>query len=289
MSNYEKMTRDISALCKKLLEEKTVDCVVAFQPGGAEGMSLPYIFTDPPDAEGLIWNNRCVSNLARYLVGRKGKPAIVAKPCDGRAVVSLCAENQIKREDVHIIGVACASVVDEKGERLLCCAECKMVTPPVYDNLIDDPAANSKVPREKDRSHAGDIKHFEKEIEKCILCFACRGACYGCYCNVCFMDRGLPNWQPSNPDKGAKMLYHATRAMHLAGRCVECGACENACASGVNLRYIISELTDFVDELYDYKAGTEPDAPPMMQSYAATDREVGFYGASNSAGGEADV
>jgi coenzyme F420-reducing hydrogenase beta subunit len=272
------MTKEISALCKKLLEDKTVEAVIAFQPGGAEGMSLPYIFSDPAEAEGLVWNNRCVPALGRYLIGRKGKTAIVAKPCDGRAVVSLCVEKQVKREDVHIIGVACAGMEDEKGEMLLACKQCKMVTPPVYDDLIEDPAANSKVPQEKDRSHAGDLKHFEAEIEKCILCFACRQACYGCYCSVCFMERGVPNWQPANPDKGAKMLYHATRAMHLAGRCVECGACDNACASGVNLRYIISGLTDFVEELYEYKAGIDLETPPAMQSYTTADREVGFLG-----------
>ena len=74
------------------------------------------------------------------------------------------------------------------------------------------------------------------------------------------------------------MIYHATRAMHLAGRCVECGACDNACASGVNLRYVAREITDFVDEMYDYRAGMDIEAQPAMLTYASTDREVGFWG-----------
>jgi len=92
------------------------------------------------------------------------------------------------------------------------------------------------------------------------------------------MDRGSPGWQPTVPGRGDKMLYHAGRTMHLAGRCVECGACENACASGVDIRYLIREVTNFVGELYDYRAGMDPDAQPAMLSYAAGDREVGFLG-----------
>ena len=63
------------------------------------------------------------------------------------------------------------------------------------------------------------------------------------------MDRGLPNWQPSEPGTKAKMVYHLGRTMHLAGRCIECGACERVCASGVNARYLIKEVTGFIGGL----------------------------------------
>ena len=282
--SFSKQREEISALCKKLLEDSAVEAVVGFGEGGVEGMALPYIFTDPKDAENLVWNERCVPNLSRYLCGRKGKTAIVAKPCDARAVISLVAEKQIKREDVHIIGVACGGLKDVNGEPLLACVQCKVNRPPVYDSLIDDPDVSAKTDNTDELSeYAGNLTHFEAEVEKCILCFACRQACYGCYCNTCFMDRGVPNWQPTNPDKGAKMLYHAVRTMHLAGRCVECGACDNACASGVNLRYMIRELTNFVDELYDYRAGVDPDAEPAMLSFSTGDREVGFLGGDTHA------
>ena len=92
------------------------------------------------------------------------------------------------------------------------------------------------------------------------------------------MDRGVPDWQPTNPDMGAKMTYHLGRAMHLAGRCVECGACENTCASGVDVRYLIREVTGFVKELYDYDAGLDMEKTPAMLTYQPDDREVGFLG-----------
>ena len=72
------------------------------------------------------------------------------------------------------------------------------------------------------------------------------------------------------------MLYHLGRAMHLTGRCVECGACENACASGVDIRYLIKATTDFVEELYDYKTGMDLQTEAAMLTYKTDDCEVGF-------------
>jgi len=92
------------------------------------------------------------------------------------------------------------------------------------------------------------------------------------------MERGEPDWQTASPDTGAKVLYHLGRAMHLSGRCVECGACENACASGVNIRYLIKSVTDFIDETYDYRAGMDLEKEPVMLTYKADDPEIGFLG-----------
>ena len=282
--SFEKQQTQLTALSKRLLEEGEVTAVVGFGQKGVTGMSPPYICSDPAGAGKLAWNDRCVPNISGYLLGRQGKTAIAAKPCDARAVVSLVSENQLKREDVHIIGLACPGMVDENGTPLPACAECKVNLPPVCDTLIDDP----DIPRKSREDAARPVadtspERFASEMEKCILCYSCRQACYGCYCKTCFMDKGEPNWQPTTPDMGAKMTYHLGRAMHLAGRCVECGACENACASGVDIRYLIREVTDFVEELYGYQAGMDLETEPAMLTYTTVDREVGFLGGDGDA------
>ena len=88
----------------------------------------------------------------------------------------------------------------------------------------------------------------------------------------------MPDWQPASISAGTKMAFHIGRAMHLAGRCVECGACESACASGVNVRYIIQEATDFIEEMYDFKTGMDFDKTQAMLTYKLEDKEVGFFG-----------
>jgi len=277
--SFEKQREELAAHCKKLLGDGAVSTVVGFGESGVLGMCSPYIFSESVGADTLSWNNRCVPNLSGYLPGRQGKTAIAAKPCDARAVAGLVKENQLKREDVHIIGLACGGMVNENGAPLLACLDCKTNFPPIYDTLIDDPDVVKKSREDGARQPADTSpERFADEMKKCILCYSCRQACYGCYCTTCFMDRGEPNWQPATPDTGAKMLYHLGRAMHLAGRCVECGACENACASGVDIRYLISEVTGFVEDEYGYRAGMDPETEPAMLTYTAGDREVGFLG-----------
>jgi len=99
------------------------------------------------------------------------------------------------------------------------------------------------------------------------------------------MERGQPDWQTTSPDIGAKMLYHLGRSTHLSGRCVECGACENACASGVDIRYLIQSATRFVEDTYDYQTGMDLYIEPAMLTYDTDDREIGFL---DYAGGDTD-
>jgi len=306
--SFEKQQKELMSLCKKLLEGGTVSTIIGFKKGGEMGMSLPCIIDSPDEVEKLVWNNRCVPNLSGYLsdspVERKGKTAIIAKPCDARAIVSLIKENQLKRDDVYIIGLTCDGMVDGDGKPLHGCLDCRVRIPPIYDELIGSQGDGGfdsslspkgmKNSRNDEQQPDHSIERFVGEMNKCILCYSCRQSCYGCYCKTCFMERGEPDWQTSSPDMGAKMLYHLGRAMHLSGRCVECGACENACASGVDIRYLIKAVTSFIEETYDYQAGMDIDAEPAMLTYNTDDEEIGFLSLADIdvpdiAGGEVDV
>ena len=107
----------LQELAKKLLEEKTVQVVIGWDQG-PHGVR-PAFITKPEQAERLIFDTRCVHNLATYLSPRRnhlvtlGKKAIVVKGCDARAVAGLIRETQVKREDVVIIGVRCGGVVGD--------------------------------------------------------------------------------------------------------------------------------------------------------------------------------
>jgi len=309
ISAFEKQQKQLIPLCKKLLENGTVSTVIGFQAGGEMGMSLPCIIDSPDEVEKLVWNNCCVPNLSGYLNDspseRKGKIAIIAKPCDARAVISLIKENQLKRDYVYIIGLTCDGMIDGDDKPLPACLDCNVRIPPIYDELIgsqgdggfdstrnDEDEASAARNDEPKPDHS--FERFVSEMNKCILCYSCRQSCYGCYCNTCFMERGEPDWQTTSPDMGAKMLYHLGRAMHLSGRCVECGACENACASGVDIRYLIKTVTDFIEDTYDYQTGMDLDTEPAMLTYTTDDKEIGFLSLADideqdNTGGEADA
>jgi len=295
LDTFSSQQTKLISLCKKLLDDGAVNKIIGFQAGGEMGLSIPYFISTSFDADKLVWNDRCVPMLSDYLRGIHGKIAIVAKPCDARATHNLIVENQLKRDDVYIIGMACDGMCDSDGVLLPACAECSVRVPPVYDTLIGEETQKTLSQIQgvsQEPSPRSPFDRFRKEMEKCILCYSCRQSCYGCYCKTCLMERGEPDWQTASPDVGAKMLYHLGRAMHLAGRCVECGACENACASGVDTRYLIKEVTDFIKETYSYKTGMDLETEPVMLTYKADDAEIGFqcFGSSDDVtGGAADV
>ena len=277
---YEKQIEAIRACSKALLSQGKVDRVLGYTAGGLEGASIPFFARTPEDADKLVWGDRCVQNLATYLHGRKDRVGIVAKPCDVRAIIQYINERQVNREQVYIIGVDCGGMVDAEGNSRAGCGECRVRIPPLFDTHVADSRVrqNENVRPEPEEDLAGSLEKFQREIDKCILCYACRQACSGCYCPTCFIERDTPNWLPSEVDTGAKMTFHLGRAMHLAGRCVECGACESVCASGVNLRYLFSEIAKFVEDAYDFRAGMTLDVTPPLAAYGSNDKEIGFLG-----------
>ena len=276
MKAYEKQTEAIRACGKELLEAGKVDVVLGYRLGSLDDALIPYFARSGEETEALEWGDRAFQNLAPYLHGRKDRVAIVAKPCDVRAVVQYIVEKQLERERVYIIGVDCCGMVDAEGAARPGCDECRVRIPPICDTHITDERAPRDVKIEYGEDNSPE--RFQREIDKCILCYSCRQACYGCYCKTCFVERGMTNWLPPEVDSGTKKTFHMGRAMHLAGRCVECGACEAACASGVNLRYIIKELTGFVEDAYGYQAGMSLEEKPPLVDYADDDREIGFLG-----------
>lgn len=277
---FEAQRKELIATAEKLLSEGAVDVILGFCEGDEGGKTTPLFLRKSSEAQKLLWDESCSTKLAKYLLEKKGKVGIVAKPCDARAIVMYLTEKQIARENVFIIGMECAGMKNEDGTCAPGCESCKVRIPPLYDVLISfgeaiEPACAGKV---QELSAEDRQKRFKAELSKCILCYSCRQACYGCYCTTCFMDRTVPNFLPGELDEGAKMTYHLGRAMHLASRCVECGECERVCPSGVHIRYLIEELNGFCKEEYGYESGMDADATPALAVFSSDDREVGFLG-----------
>ncbi|MGI6707342.1 MAG: hypothetical protein ACOX6S_14305 [Clostridia bacterium] len=284
--------RRCSGFAAASFRRNKVDLILGFASGEPEDRAVPFFLREEKEVDRLRWDPACTPNLAKYLLEGKGKKAIIAKPCDARAVVMYQVEGQLNREDVIIIGMECEGMRSKDGSLAPGCRECTRHVPPVYDILIKrkggrKPSFPEGTPKKENGQGTlqDPLAAFQREMEKCILCFSCRQACYGCYCKTCFMDRDMPNWHPADLDLGAKMTFHLGRAMHLAGRCVECGACERVCPSGVKIRYLIQELTDLCKEEYGYEAGMNPDEIPAMAAFDTKDREIGFLGGEEDGSG----
>ena len=92
---------------KELLENKTVKVVIGYE-AGPTGIARPAFITDPRRADKLIYDERCVQNLAVYLtkpeVKKLGKMAIVATLPVMRSIMMLISEQQVTAEDIVVLG-----------------------------------------------------------------------------------------------------------------------------------------------------------------------------------------
>ncbi|MBW1739717.1 MAG: 4Fe-4S dicluster domain-containing protein [Deltaproteobacteria bacterium] len=104
----------IRETARRLLTDHQVDAVIGFKKGTVPMMCQPVLITRPEDVDMLHWDSFCVVNLANYLPKRQGRIAVVAKGCDARNIVVHILENQIKRDQVFVMGIPCKGMVDRR-------------------------------------------------------------------------------------------------------------------------------------------------------------------------------
>ncbi len=68
-------------------------------------------------------------------------------------------------------------------------------------------------------------------------------------------------------------MFQVIRNIHVAGRCTDCGECERVCPVNIPLRSLTKEMYDIGDELFQFKAGMDKDAAPLMTHYEQEEAE----------------
>jgi ferredoxin len=58
-------------------------------------------------------------------------------------------------------------------------------------------------------------------------------------------------------------IFHLIRATHMAGRCIGCGLCEDACPSHIPLRLLYREVNKIVATVFDYSPGCSMEKSPF--------------------------
>ncbi|HPS78623.1 MAG TPA: 4Fe-4S dicluster domain-containing protein [Thermoanaerobaculaceae bacterium] len=283
--------KELQVLARKLLAEGSVGVVIGYEEG-PHGVR-PAFITRSEDAGRLVFDPRCVHNLATYLSPRRsvvkglGKPAVVVKGCDARAVAGLLRESQLTRDDVVLIAVRCGGVmqhpaqhVDLRAETVADrCAGCDVREPHLFDFMVGEaPTAPPATDRREARireleagSPADRWAFWQQELARCVRCHACRQACPMCFCERCVADKTQPGWIESSPHPRGNLAFHLTRAIHQAGRCVDCGECERACPAGIPLGLLNRKLALVVAERFGHHASDDPSVPAPIGSYASND------------------
>lgn len=147
----------------------------------------------------------------------------------------------------------------------ICSGKCQEISS-VDDNFEDLVEYESKTPDEK-------WDFIKESLEICTRCYACREACPMCYCNLCFVDQNKPIWFGKTTELSDIVVFHLVRAMHLAGRCVACGACTSVCPVGIDLNFITRKLEKIVKERFNFTSGIDSKRMPPMMDFDMKDAE----------------
>jgi|BarGraIncu01121A_1022015.scaffolds.fasta_scaffold01605_3 ferredoxin len=258
------------ARAKELLENKTVQVVIGYE-AGPTGLARPAFITDPAKAESLIYDDRCVQNLAVYLTKREvkniGKMAIVATLPVMRSIMMLISEQQLFADNIVVLGIS------DDG-KLLDIADNKVMQGYIEKSDLSNPAKYKGLLAELNKlSPEEKFLYWQKELSKCIKCYACRQACPMCYCTRCTVEVNQPQWIPVKANTHGNMEWHILRAMHLAGRCISCGECGRACPVGIPCHLLTMQLTDQVYNYFKVYAGTSEKMSSVLSTYEPNDKE----------------
>ncbi len=231
--------------------------------------------------EQLLFTDKSVFNLTNYLkyeYTRNKRIGLVVKGCDSRALNLMLTENQVKRENLYIIGIACEGVVNDEGEKAQNCVECVMPDAVVYDEILGTLTGQREYQVNPDVTELAEQEliergaHFEEIFGNCIRCNACRHSCPLCYCAKCCIDQETSTlYQGSNTTSSA---FHAlmTWSLHLAGRCVDCRNCEKACPSHLPLHLLHKQNEKVIYENFQgHLAGMIEDDRGAFYKYSMSD------------------
>jgi len=217
---------------------------------------------------------------------------IIGVPCAGSIdldkIEKLTGKDRDEIDDIAWEGDKAVVTIGGKKQELAAkdvladdCLACETPVPAEYDILLE---AESPAVTDPELSRRGIMEleemppekrweYWKEQFGRCIRCYACRQVCPACFCKRCFVEETEPAWVSPLPKWQDNLMFQVTRMIHDAGRCTDCGACERACPVNIPLRSLSKKMEEIVAELFDYRAGTDKEAPPLMAAYETQEAE----------------
>jgi ferredoxin len=251
------MIEKIRVHVKKIMEEGRIDAFVGLKD--LAGNVVPHVYITSAEVE----NGFTIGDLkglgdARYPLARilmtvvsanpEKKVGVLLRGCDERALNELIRWNQMGQpERIVRVGMACPA-------ELAAAHECRK---PFPDEFVagekTEPVDNATVRDVMGKDLAQRLGYWKAEFDRCIKCYGCRDVCPVCFCNVCTLEENslirTGDLPPENP------MFHLTRAVHMAGRCIDCNLCTEVCPAEIPLRTLYKRVAEIVRDEFGYVTG----------------------------------
>lgn len=234
-------------------------------PKNENGHIKPHLFLSSHDLDQLSIGDGSTPGDARYplakiltklLQNHSGERfGILVRGCDQRAMKALAAWNQIDLELVVPIGVACP-------EELAQACGCEL---PYPDEWLEGEQVEPKDPRPMEwegRTLLQRSQEWITEFTKCLKCYGCRNICPACFCKECSLESADVVTRGEIPPEFP--MFHLVRALHMIGRCVDCGLCEEACPAEIPLRMLYKRVNEIIETRFQFKPGIEQVEPSPL-------------------------
>ncbi|MCX7822248.1 MAG: 4Fe-4S dicluster domain-containing protein [Syntrophobacterales bacterium] len=243
----------------QLFEKEMIKAFVGYRREG--GHLIPAIFRTIGELDFMELDHDEVCNVERYPIGDicrrlldswpEGKLGVMVRGCDERALFEMSKWNQVDLDRLVLVGIACS------GEWIKKCG-CKK---PYPDNLIvgkpvvDFTYSNTLGAYLESLSIEERKVFWDEAFIRCIKCYGCRNICPVCFCRDCSLEDPLLVKPGQTPAEFP--IFHLVRALHMAGRCIDCGLCEETCPAHIPLRTLYRKINAIMEEELGYQTGVK--------------------------------